>query len=360
MLRVYCLDKQKDWDQGIPFLLFAARDAVQESLGFSPFELIFGHAVRGPLKLLKEKWLSISGENDENLLDYVCKFKERLTQAWNIARQNLKGSQGRMKVWYDRHAKTRSFESGDKVLMLLPIPGQPLHARYFGPYEIETKVSELNYIVKIPGRHKNKQLYHINMLKEYNDRNETADSERHSVVSCSTTIKQLEDHGSDTPLRNLIDQSDPKLHNSDVLADLDLKLAHLNKKEKNEIKNLIQEFAHLFPNVPKRTDFIYHDVDVGDANPIKQHPYRMNPLKQKHCQTEIDYMLENDMIEPSSSPWSSPCLLVPKPDGSFRFCTDFRKVNSITKTDSYPLPRIEDCIDKVVVMQDICKQIRPP
>lgn len=360
ILHVYCLNKQKDWDQGIPFLLFAARDAVQESLGFSPFELIFGHAVRGPLKLLKEKWLSISGENDENLLDYVCKFKERLTQAWNIARQNLKGSQGRMKVWYDRHAKTRSFESGDKVLMLLPIPGQPLHARYFGPYEIETKVSELNYIVKTPGRRKNKQLCHINMLKEYNDRNETADSERHSVVSCSTTIKQLEDHGSDTPLRNLIDQSDPKLHNSDVLADLDLKLAHLNKKEKNEIKNLIQEFAHLFPNVPKRTDFIYHDVDVGDANPIKQHPYRMNPLKQKHCQTEIDYMLENDIIEPSSSPWSSPCLLVPKPDGSFRFCTDFRKVNSITKTDSYPLPRIEDCIDKVVVMQDICKQIRPP
>ena len=121
----------------------------------------------------------------------------------------------------------------------------------------------------------------------------------------------------------------------------------MNENERTEIKNLILEFAHLFPNVPNRTDSIYHDVDVGDANPIKQHPYRMNPLKQRHCQTEIDYMLENDIIEPSSSPWSSPCLLVPKPDGSFRFCTDFRKVNSLTKTDSYPLPRIEDCIDKV-------------
>jgi hypothetical protein len=98
--------------------------------------LVFGHAVRGPLKLLKEKWLSVIGEDDENLLVDVCKFKERLTQAWDIARQNLKGNQGRMKVWYDMHVKTRSFESDKKALVLLPIPGQPLHVRYFSPYEI--------------------------------------------------------------------------------------------------------------------------------------------------------------------------------------------------------------------------------
>jgi len=58
-------------------------------------------------------------------------------------------------------------------------------------------------------------------------------------------------------------------------------------------------------------------------------------------------MLENDLIEASQSPWSSPCILVPKPDKSYRFCTDFRKVNAVTKADSYPLPRIEGCIDRV-------------
>ena len=58
-------------------------------------------------------------------------------------------------------------------------------------------------------------------------------------------------------------------------------------------------------------------------------------------------MLENDIIEPSCSEWSSPCVLVPKPDKSYRFCTDFRKVNVVTKTDSYPIPRIDDCIDKI-------------
>ena len=58
-------------------------------------------------------------------------------------------------------------------------------------------------------------------------------------------------------------------------------------------------------------------------------------------------MLEHGIIEPSSSNWSSPCHLVPKGDNTFRFVTDFRKVNAITKPDSYPLPRIEDVIDRI-------------
>ena len=57
MMRTYCFQHGKDWDEGVHMVLFAAREAVQESLGFSPFELVFGHSVRGPLKLLKEKWL---------------------------------------------------------------------------------------------------------------------------------------------------------------------------------------------------------------------------------------------------------------------------------------------------------------
>lgn len=58
-------------------------------------------------------------------------------------------------------------------------------------------------------------------------------------------------------------------------------------------------------------------------------------------------MLENKLVVPSTSAWSSPCLLVPKSDQTPRFYTDFRKVNNVTKTDSYPLPRMEDCVDRV-------------
>ena len=70
MIRSYCFDTEKDWDEGIHLLLFAVRESVQESLGFSPFELVFGHTVRGPLKLLKEKFLS-DDDSSLNLLS-IC------------------------------------------------------------------------------------------------------------------------------------------------------------------------------------------------------------------------------------------------------------------------------------------------
>ena len=85
----------------------------------------------------------------------------------------------------------------------------------------------------------------------------------------------------------------------------------------------------------------------NNADPIKQHPYRLNPSKQKYLKEEIKYLLENNFIEPSNSCWSSPCILVPKPDESYRMCTDYRKVMSVTKTNTCPIPRMDDCIDKV-------------
>ena len=80
MIRSYCFDTEKDWDEAIHLLLFAVRESVQESLGFSPFELVFGHTVRGPLKLLKEKFLS-DDDSSLNLLQYVSDFKNRLSKA---------------------------------------------------------------------------------------------------------------------------------------------------------------------------------------------------------------------------------------------------------------------------------------
>ena len=58
MIRSYCFGTEKEWNEGIHLLLFTVRESVQESLDFSPFELVFGHTVRGPLKLLKERFLS--------------------------------------------------------------------------------------------------------------------------------------------------------------------------------------------------------------------------------------------------------------------------------------------------------------
>lgn len=101
MLNTYCYQYEKDCDEGVHLVLF--QDCtVQESLGFSPFELVIGHTVRGPLKLLKKTWLTET--NDLNLLEYVSDFKEKLYTACKLAHENLKNSQLKMKVWYDKNA----------------------------------------------------------------------------------------------------------------------------------------------------------------------------------------------------------------------------------------------------------------
>ncbi|KAJ8032404.1 hypothetical protein HOLleu_25921 [Holothuria leucospilota] len=358
MLKTYCHDNERDWDEGIPFVMFAARESIQESLGFSPFELVFGHTVRGPLKLLKEKWLSDPGE-DIHLLDYVSRFKDRLHGACELAQENLRHSQKKMKAWYDKTTVKREFKPGDKVLVFLPVSGQPLQARFQGPYVIERKVSDTEYLYVIltPDKRKSKRVCHINMMKKYYEREDCDISKDESVHDVNSNTNDTGDQvciinadyelSNDEIKANNVPDMCIKLQNSDVLKNLDQKLSHLDHKEKSEMKSLIYEYACLFSDDPTRTNLIEHDVDVGDATPIKQHPYRVNPRKRQHLRDEVRYMLDHDIIEPSNSEWSSPCILVPKPDGGYRFCTDYRKVNAVTRTDSYPIPRIDDCIDRI-------------
>ena len=248
-----------------------------------------------------------------------------------------------MKLHYDENALDRNFEPGDKVLALLPIPGKPLQARYYGPYTVDKKLNDINYIVNTPGRRKDKQLCHINMLKKYIDR----DSSIFSSVNLVNYVPH-EQNQMDSEDMNFVksDPSSSKLQNSDILKDQNL--SHLYSDKRLELKQLILEYEHLFPDIPFRTDKIYHDVDIIDGSkPVKQHPYRMNPEKQQYLREEVQYLLDIDFIEPSQSEWSSPCILVPKPDGTFSMCTDYREVNSVTKTDRFPIPRINDCIDNI-------------
>lgn len=102
MLRKYCLESDKSWDEGLPLLLFAVRETIQESLGFSPADLVFGHTVRGPLQVVKEKWSSESRQTEHNVLDYVSSFRERLFHACQLAQENLAKAQNKMKARYDK------------------------------------------------------------------------------------------------------------------------------------------------------------------------------------------------------------------------------------------------------------------
>ena len=89
---------------------------------------------------------------------------------------------------------------------------------------------------------------------------------------------------------------------------------------------------------------IPHLIVTGDHPPISVRPYYRTVEKRKELQQEVDKLFLDNIIRPSTSPWSSPVILKKKPDGTFRFLVDFRRLNSITKKDAYPQPSAEELI----------------
>eukprot|EP00731_Ephydatia_muelleri_P018416 Em0011g456a len=121
----------------------------------------------------------------------------------------------------------------------------------------------------------------------------------------------------------------------------------LTSEEKNRLYELLVEFADVFAESSDdmgRTG-VKHSIDTGTSHPIRQQCRRVPPFRREQAKKMIDDMLQKDIIQPSSSPWASPIILVPKKDGSLRFCIDYRKLNSVTRKDAYPLPRVDDTLE---------------
>lgn len=101
-----------------------------------------------------------------------------------------------------------------------------------------------------------------------------------------------------------------------------------------------------FSNRPLgQTSVVVHRIHIGNASPVQWRPYRVSATEQSVIQQEVNKMLAKDIIEPSSSPWASPVVLVKKRDALSRLCVDYHHTNTITKEDAYPLPRIDDARD---------------
>ena len=104
----------------------------------------------------------------------------------------------------------------------------------------------------------------------------------------------------------------------------------------------------MFSDQPGQTTVIQHDIElIPGARPVRQTPYRMHPDKVRSVNLEIAELLRAGIIEESDSPWAAPILVVPKPDGTGRLCTDFRKLNAVTVPDPFPMPRVDTLLDKL-------------
>ena len=343
LLKKFCIESESDWDEGVDFLLFVIREVPCESLAVSPFEMLYGRKVHGPLQIVKDKLLDNDQVEEITVSQYLQKLKGSIEKIHEFAFSHLGKNQEEMKLRYDKNVKIRKFNAGDLVLAFFPIPGSPFKSKFSGPYIVKKCVNNHNYIIKTPDRRKSTQLVHINMLKKYHGLPPTA-------LSCSRDTTIVEPNPKDvSPVSQeseVLSWSD--FSNKEILDYLSQYLRHLSEEQRMDIQRLLQEYEDICSDDPSECNSIHHDIELlPGVRPIRQNYYRVNPEKRKVMKDEVEYLLRHKLAVPSKSPWASPCLLVPKPNGKVRLCTDFRKLNSVTVKDSFPLPRIDDILDAI-------------
>ena len=136
----------------MPWIFFAYREVPEETVGFSPFELMVGRTVSGPLLLIKSAWLQETDLSTakQTVVEFMLSTRERLRHALDAANAQATQERSKAKVWYDLRARFRTFKPGDKVLVLLPVSGKRLHAKYHGPYAVEQQLGPVDYIISTP------------------------------------------------------------------------------------------------------------------------------------------------------------------------------------------------------------------
>jgi len=138
---------------------------------------------------------------------------------------------------------------------------------------------------------------------------------------------------------------------------VDLSDTDLTDKEKAALIHVLADYPQLYAtsrNAAGTTTLVKHRIDTGDAKPIKARPFRMAPKERDLINEEIDRLVTEGIVRPSQSEWSSNIVLVRKKDGSHRMCVDYRNLNSVTRKDVYPLPRIDDILDTLRGMKYFC------
>ncbi|KAJ1155279.1 hypothetical protein NDU88_008012 [Pleurodeles waltl] len=328
---------KRRWDVLLPCLLFAYREVPQKGVGFSPFELLFGHPVRGPLALVKEGWERPLHEPKQDIVDYVLGLRSRMAEYMEKATKNLEASQQLQKFWYDQKAALVEFQPGQKVWVLEPVAPRALQDKWSGPYPVLERKSQVTYLVDLGTSRSPKRVIHGNRLKLFHDRADV------NLLMVTEEDQEAESE----PLPDLL-SSDPKDGTVDGVIYSDT----LSGQQQADCRRVLQQFPELFSLTPGQTHLCTHDVDTGDSMPVKNKIFRQSDHVKESIKVEVHKMLELGVIERSDSPWASPVVLVPKPhtkDGKkeMRFCVDYRGLNSVTKTDAHPIPRADELIDKL-------------
>ena len=318
----------KEWDKHLKYLLFAYRDTPHCVTGFSPFTLLFGRNVRGPLELLSSAWLESDGD-EFNVYEWLNTVKGRMAEMAEVVSDREMRAKTEMKKYYDRSAKMKSFSVGQMVLVRKP----GLHAKFGdfweGPYQVEARISPVTYKVQVPGKPKLCRVLHCNMLKLW-----TTPAGRIHRVATITEEDEVEQSQGLILAREGFEPS---------------------AVEQSQLDKVLSKYPDVLNPEPGRTEVLALQINTEGHTPVSSHPYRIAPRWKEEVKAQLDQLLQLGIIRPSVSPWSSSVVTVKKKDGGVRICIDFRAVNAVTQPDPYQMPLNEEILDRLASARFISK-----
>lgn len=169
-----------------------------------------------------------------------------------------------------------------------------------------------------------------------------------NLSSSPITLEKGTKLGEWQPVCLTLETNNNDVDDYELLNSLEIDNSDLTNSEKDSLKGLILQYKTIFSDgeLVGHCTTVRHHIDVGDCPPIKQSYRRLHPPIREQVSDEIKKLERQGVIQRSSSPWSSPLVPVRKKNGGIRICIDYRKLNSATKMDSFPLPNIEDCLSQ--------------
>ncbi|GFS01482.1 LReO_3 protein [Elysia marginata] len=286
MLRKVAEDRPKEWDPYLPAVLFAYREVRQESTGYSPFEMVYGRLPRGPIEIWKDILESSKPMDDEiPVFQYLSDLRERLSTALIIANASSDAAAAKARYYKNKNSRTRHFEVGDKTA------------------------------------HRQHLLY----------------------MMCTAVVDMLDTapYSEEIPQEAKIEL--PTLNKTQSHKDVHIN-AELTDNQRKGAQKLLASFSDVLTDVPGTTNLIEHKITLTTDKVVCLKPYKLPFRSRELVEKEINEMLKLGVTEPSTSSYTSPIVLVNKPDQIVRFCIDFRRLNSITVKDAEPIPYQEELI----------------
>ena len=247
-------DQPRQWHLALPYLLWAYRELPSQTTGLSPFQMVYGRQVRGPLGILRDSWDHPGVVQQEprklEVAEYMDRLQKDLARALEIAGANSKAAQEVYVKYYNKTAKHKEFEPGDQVLVLLPTSTNKLLSEWMGPGTVVEVVSPYSYKILLSSG--SIRTLHANKLRRFVSRSQTV----------GVVYDEDIDFG-DIEVCPVVNPIADEAATVEAIANLDL--SHLKATQATQLRKLLIKHRLVFNNRPGTCNAACHQINLVEG-----------------------------------------------------------------------------------------------